>query len=56
MVCLGKESHELGLLVQDGFLLGFEFVEEGGVVQRDGGAVFSGILQCPFQAVGVLEE
>lgn len=44
------------MLVKDGFLLCFEFVEESCVVQGDGGSVFGGSLQCALQAVGVLDE
>ena len=53
---MGKEGHELGLLLKDGFLLGVEFLEDGGVIKRDGGSVFAGILQCTFQAVGILQK
>ena len=48
MVVTGKESHELGLLLKDGFLLGVKFLQEGGVVQRNGGGMFGGILQGTF--------
>ena len=53
---MGKESHELGLLLKDSFLWGIEFLEDGGVVKRDGGGMFGSILQCAFQAVGVLQQ
>ena len=56
MVILGKENHELGLLLKDDFLLGVKFLEDVGVVKCDGGGVFSSILQCAFQAVGVFQQ
>ena len=53
---MGDESHKLGLLSKDGFLLGVEFLEDGGVVKHDGGGMFGSSLQCTFQAVGVFHE
>ena len=46
---MGKESHELGLLLKDGFLLGGKFLEDRGVVERDGSSMFGSILQCAFK-------
>ena len=52
---MGKESHELGLLLKDGFLLGVEFSKYGGDVNCDGSGMFGSILQCACQAVGILQ-